>query len=298
MRTFIYNLGYFLKETGKIIRLNLLSNMISVLGTGLILFLLGMVMTGNSVGNRLVTMLSEEAEISCYLTEGTTEAEAIALTTQVARLEGVREARLVSETEARERMKEVLGEEARILELFEDNPFEAFIEVSIHMEVMDTISDRVKALKGIDYVRDNLEVLEQIERITNGLKLVGYLVMVAVGITTIIILSHMIRQGIYNNKEQINTLRLLGAPSSFIGFPYVMVGLILTLLGGLIAAGALVLLINGAYGQVNGALPFMPMPPKEELVSQILILLPTISLILGLLGSLFGLSSIKSKRSK
>ena len=42
MRRFLFNIGYFLKESGSIIRLNLLSNIFTVIGTGLILFLLGL----------------------------------------------------------------------------------------------------------------------------------------------------------------------------------------------------------------------------------------------------------------
>jgi cell division transport system permease protein len=43
MKTFFYNLGYFFAEVKKTVRLNLLSNLFSIIGTGLILFLLGMV---------------------------------------------------------------------------------------------------------------------------------------------------------------------------------------------------------------------------------------------------------------
>lgn len=293
MKSLIYNLGYFLKETVKIIRLNLLSNFVSLIGTVLILFLLGMVLTGGSIGNRLVTILSEEAEINAYFSPDLTEAEVSSLVSQVNNLQGVREARLISKAEAEEDMKKTLGDEAEILTLFDDNPFEAYIEVRIHIEAMDDMSGKLEAIKGIDYIRNNRAVLEQIEGITNALKLLGLLVFIAVGITTIIILSHMIRQGIYNNREQIQTLRLLGAPNAFISFPYILVGLLLTLIGGIIAAILLVYLINGAYGQLSGAIPFLPLPPKQELISQMTLMIPAISLALGLVGSLFGLSSIR-----
>lgn len=293
MKSFLYNLGYFLRESVKVIRLNLISNLVSILGTGLILFLLGMVLIGGSIGNRLVTMLSGEAQINAYFSSDLTAEGVKELEKDILSLAGVREVRLVEQSEAQEKMKEVLGEEAKILELFDHNPFEAFLEVGIEIEEADTISDRIGAIQGIEYVRNNREVLVQIKGIANALTLLGYLVMAAVGITTVIILSHMIRQGIYNNKEQINTLRLLGAPNAFIGLPYVCVGLLMTLAGGVISAVLILLLINGAYTQINGILPFLPLPHKQELISRMMILLPGISLLLGFLGSLIGLSSIR-----
>lgn len=293
MKTFFYNLGYFLSEAVKTIRYNLLSNFFSVVGTGLILFLLGMVAIGWAVGDQLITMLSEEAEISAYFDENTDTDKAMKLVNQVKTMEGVWDARLIGEEEAQARMEETLGEEAQILELFEENPFEAFIEIRIHLESMDAVLENVVNLNGIDYVRDNRAVLDQLKGITEGLKLLGYLIIAAVGITTLIIIAHMIRQGIYNNKDQINTLRLLGAPSSFIGFPFVLVGLLLTLFGGILAVALLIPLINQGYIQLGGSMPFIPLPPKEELINNTGILILTVSILLGFLGSLFGLSSIR-----
>ena len=292
MKSFIYNLSYFIREARKVIRLNLISNLVSVLGTGLVLFLLGMVLTGGYIGNRLITELRGEAQISAYFPGDMTTEGAEQLKTRVLSLEGVREVRLVDQSEAREKMRGVLGEEARILELFEHNPFEAYLEIGIEIGEVDAVTERITTLDGIEYIRNNRDVLVQLTGITKALTLLGYLVMAAVGITTVIILSHMIRQGIYNNKEQINTLRLLGAPNGFISLPYISVGLLMTLVGGVISAVLMVLLINGAYEQMNGILPFLPLPPRNELITRMVILLPAISLVLGLSGSLIGLSSI------
>lgn len=295
MRSFLFNIGYFIKESGRIIRLNLLSNIFSIIGTGLILLLLGIVVTGTDIGNRLVVMLNEEAEVNGYFSELLTSEQKDELAVKIGNMDGVRSTRIVDEDEAKTRMEKVLGEEAKILELFDDNPFEAFIEIRINVDSMDFVIDNVKNTNGIEYVRDNRDVLEKIQDITYALKVLGYLMIAAVGITTLIILSHMIRQGIYNNKDQINTLRLLGSPGVFIGFPYILTGILLTLLGGIIAALSMAILINGAYESIGGTIPFLPLPPKEELINKMTLWLPLLSLLLGFLGSLFGLSSIREK---
>lgn len=292
MRSFLFNIGYFIKETGRIIKLNLMSNVFSVLGTGLILFLLGVVITGTDIGNRLVVMLNEEAEVNGYFSREATSEERDELARIIGGIDGVRSARLVEDDEAKTRMEVILGEEARILELFDDNPFEAFVEIRIDVDAMDAVIDSVRNTDGIEYVRDNREILEKIQDITYALNIMGYLMIAAVGITTLIILSHMIRQGIYHNKEQINTLRLLGSPGAFIGFPYVLTGILLTLVGGIIASLSMVILINGAYGSIGGTIPFLPLPPRGDLIGKITFWIPTLSLSLGFLGSLFGLSSI------
>ncbi|HWT27404.1 MAG TPA: permease-like cell division protein FtsX [Mobilitalea sp.] len=298
MKTFFYNIGYFVKEVRKTIRFNPLSNLFSVLGTGLILFLLGMVFAGGAVGDQLISSLQKEAEISVYYNQDLKEDQVSKLLENIKGINGVRDASYIDKEQAESQMKETLGEEADILNLFDKNPFEAYIEVRIHLENMDSVLASIGKLNGVSYVRDNRSVLEQLQNITEGLKLLGILIILAVGITTLIIVSHMIRQGIYNNREQINTLKLLGAPGSFIGLPFVLAGLLLTLAGGVLAAVLLTVLIREGYGGLGEFLPFIPLPPKEELIQNVDLLILSISILLGLFGSLFGLISIRSSKSR
>lgn len=293
MKSYVYNIGYFIVEMFRNIKANPMSNLFSVIGTGLILFLLGLVTAGGAVGENLVTQLEREAQINAYFNENIDASKEQDIVDNIINLDGVMQAQLIDETQAKELMKEVLGEEADILELFDYNPFEAFVEIDLDINTMDETLKKVESLEGIEFVRDNREVLNKIKKITEGLKVVGLIILVAVGITTLIILTHMIRQGIYNNRDQINTMRLLGAPRGFIGLPFLLTGVVLTMLGGLIATGGLILLIDNAYEGINNILMFLPLPPKEEIISLVVLIIPVVSMVLGIIGSLFGISSIR-----
>jgi cell division transport system permease protein len=292
------NIGYFFKEAAKVLWMNKVSNFFSLLGAILVLFLFGLVVSGWRISDRFVEMLQKEAEISAYFEENTGAGEAEELVGFIKTMDGVWDARFVGTEEARMRMQEVLGEEAHILELFEQNPFEAFIEVRIDLGKMDNILEQVKHLKGIAYVRDNREILRQLQDISRVLEVLMVLMIAAVGVTTMVIISHMVRQAIYQNKDHIYTLRLLGAPDRFIGFPYLLVGMLLTLLGGCLASLSIVLLLREAYGRMGGILPFIPLPSLQELVMWPATAIMGFSIVLGLLGSVFGISAAnREKRS-
>jgi len=295
MKNFISNLGYFFKEAGRIIFSNKLSNIFTFSGTVLILLILASVVAGWSVSSRLVGMLEEEAEISAFFDEDLDEKEAIALAESLSKLDGVRNARVVDESEAYERMQEILADDAGILELFDDNPFKAYIEIRIDPDRTESIIETVREFKEIEYVRDNKSVLKSINDIIKGIKTVGTLIIFAVGITTVIIISHMIRQGIYNNRDQIQTLRLLGASRVFIGFPFVCVGLFMTVAAGILASFVMTVLIHKGYQIMGVSIPFIPLPPMAELLLVVILVIMGVSIILGTVGSLFGLSSIKDQ---
>ncbi len=297
MKTFFYNLGYFILEAFRTIRFNPLSNLFSVLGTGLILFLLGIVFIGWSIGDQMINTLEQEAEISAYLNNPEDLTQVSELTKQIQGLEGVISTRYIEKEQAKDQMEKLLGKEADILELFEDNPFEAFLEIRIDLNRMQEVIDQLIALDGIDYVRDNREILGQMKQLTDGVKIAGSFIILAVGMTTLIIISHMIRQGIYNNREQINTLRLLGAPNGFIGFPFLLAGTMMTLIGGTLAMILLLSVIQGGYQRLDGVLPFIPLPKQLQLQFDVSLFIISVSAGLGVLGSLFGLSSMKKDKS-
>jgi len=287
------NAVYFVKESARIFCSNKLSNIFSFFGTVLILFLLALVVGIWSISSQLAVLLKEEAEISAYFEQDIQNVEE--LLSMIEQIDGVRDVRLVDKEEARSRMETILGEESGILNLFDENPFEAYFEVKIHLEKMDSVFSQISVLNGIDYVRENREVLEQIEGISKALEVLGYLVIAAVSITTLVIISHMIRQGIYQNREQIKTFMLLGAPDNFINFPYILLGFLLTFGGGIVATVLIDILINQGYINIHSTLPFIPLPPKNQLMLGLSIFLLSVSAALGILGSLFGVYTSKNK---
>lgn len=295
MKNMIYNMGYFLREVRTIIRLNRMSNIFSLLSIGLIFFILAMVVFGWRASNMVVGAIQEEAEVSVYFSEQLKEAEISELVESIGRIPQVKEARLVDEDEAYGRMEKILGKEARVLEYFEDNPFSPFIEVKIEIGGMDAILKEMSYLLGIEHIRDNREVLERISSIAAALGILGSLVVTAVGISTMVIISHIIRMGIYENREQINTLRLMGAPESFIGFPFMLEGLLLTIGGGAFASAMLALLLKYMYSWVSGPLPFIPLPSLGSMTSQLTMFIMLLSVAMGLAGGYFGLSTARSR---
>ncbi|NLK68957.1 MAG: hypothetical protein GX283_07325 [Clostridiaceae bacterium] len=288
------NAFYYIKESIRIIRNNSLSNLFSFLGTALILFLLGLIVALWGVSSQLTNLLQNEAEISAYFEEDVKNTDELLHIIQ--QLDGVWDARLVNEQEAHGQMEKILGEESNILQLFDQNPFEAYIEVKIHLEQMDSVIMQISNIKGIDYVRDNKDVLKQIDGISKAIEILSYLVIAAVSITTLVIISHMIRQGIYQNRQQINTLLLLGAPNRFINSPFIFVGFLLTFGGGIVATLLINILVNQSYVILGQSIPFIPMPPKNQLVYGLSIFLLSVSAALGILGSLFGLSTINKEK--
>lgn len=290
MKNIAANLDYFCRETITLLRQSLISNIISILSICLILFILAMVIGGWRISNHVADIIQGEAEINVFYNEGINAQEVSRLTDKLQGLAGVREARQVDKSEAYDRMAEILGEEAEVLKLFNENPFSPMIAVKINLDKIDQVLQELEHISGIEHVQNNRAVLERLRDISGMLRLFGLLVMVAVGISTLIIISQIIRLGIQNSSEQIRTLRLLGAPESFIALPFLLQGLLLTVAGGVLAVSMAAIVMNQAYAQMTEYLSFIPLLPAWTLMSSIIVMVMSLSIILGIAGSLIGLT--------
>jgi len=245
------------------------------------------------ISNEVVEAIQKEAEINAYLTDKIDGNSVENLILNINEIQSVHGVKLIDEKEAYERMADILGEDASILNYFSDNPFDAFIEIKLDLEKIDTIIEDLQQFDEIEYIRDNRQILNRIHDISEILKLIGYLVLFGVGTSTLVIISHIIRLGINNNKEQINTLRLLGAPEGFIALPYMMEGLVLTVAGGILAFVISRITINYLYIKMTGTLSFIPLPSQEEIVLNLIGVAMVFSVIVGMLGSVLGILSSK-----
>ena len=68
-----FNLVYFIKESLILFRISLLSNVFSILSTGLIFFMLAMILSGWWISRHVGQIIQGEAQMSVYFNEETTK---------------------------------------------------------------------------------------------------------------------------------------------------------------------------------------------------------------------------------
>lgn len=295
MKGVISNTGYFCKEALTMLRQSLLSNVLSIFSTCLIFFILAMVFAGWWSSNHVVDVIQGQAEISVFYPESSGNPEIKQLTEKIQGLGGVQDVKTVDKTQAYNQMVEILGDQATILKIFDQNPFSPYIEVHIDLNHVDTVLEELNHLPNIDHVRNNQAVLDRLRNITGMMRLFGLVVFVAVAVSTLVITSQIIRLGIQNNREQINTLRFLGAPEPFIALPFLLEGLLLTGGGGLLAVALAARVLKQAYAQIAGQLSFIPLLPSQTLMSGMIAVVMGLSVIIGIGGSLVGLTTAKGR---
>jgi len=281
------NIIYHLSETLYLLKHKKLSTLLMVLSMTIMLSLLCVVISGSLITEYVMVALRNEAEIDVYLKDD-------AFISMSRKIEAMNEGittKTVSADEVYTRMNELLGADQSVLTFFDENPFVPYIEVKVPIEDSDRIVSQISSLNGVDYVRDNKDVIDQIDKLSGVLKTASSLILAGVAIGTFFILTGTIRQGVYQYQDKIQTMELLGAQKSFIVAPFYIEGIGLSVISALIAYQINRFIFTGVYINASATIPFVPLPPVSDILSATLVFIILFSSVLGGIGSYFGLKT-------
>lgn len=218
-----------------------------IISTMLILYTLAFLAVQNSTDKIGV--------VTAYFNEQTTDNEMQSVKAEVEALPGVKEVTFTSKDIAVSRFKELHKNEPALLASLEEftdanNPIPASLGVRA-----DNLSDYpsiYKTLKGDRYtpyfqtVRDNQKVIDKLNKIITLITRFGLLLALIFFIVTIMVTFNTIRLTIYNRREEVEIMRLVGATNWYIRWPFliegIMYGIFATIITSLIVLGMLTLL--------------------------------------------------------
>ena len=296
MKIILMNINYFLKESLSGFKRSPLLNLASVVSIGLSLLILAVIFVGWWSSEEIITHIQQDAEMAIFYDEELTDEEIANIEEIILNKDGVLGVRHIDADEAYQQMETMMGDEIEVLAQMGDNPFDPFFSTSVDPDRLPELTDEIYQISGIDYVRDNEEIISQFQSLSNMIRYIGVFLTVIVGVTTMIITSQIIRLGILSKESEINMLRLLGAGKGFISLPFVIEGIILGGLGGVLASVLSVGVLSYGQGLITTSVPFIPMPNTAAILPVVIFFLIGLGVVFGLIGSLLSLRFTKEER--
>lgn len=288
------NLKYYIRESLLLFKADARTNRVSVMSIAFILFIGGLFFVSGVTGRNLLAVLREEADIAVFYKEESEESMVRRLEEDLNGVPGIISVEPISKESAMKEMEEVLGKDKEVLALFEDNPFAPYLRVKVDLSRRNEVLEKISAWPSIDHIRDNKEVVEKLEQIIRILTFLGIFMLSTILFVSVLVISHIIRQGVFLNRDRIQTLHLLGAPKNFIRMPFLLEGVVMSLISG----GLAVLFLSSAiyifYAKSSGFV-FFPLPDMKMLLMSGTAAILVLSIILGIFGSVSGVKSIRGE---
>lgn len=159
---------------------------------------------------------------------------------------------------------------------------------------MEETKEQVEALDGIARVKAHLEYARGFVSVRNIVSAVSFILTVILTAVSFFIMANTIKLATYTRREEIAIMRMVGASNSFIRLPFVVEGLILGTVGGLLAFfaewGIYSLLANRVVAGSEG-MQLISIIPFGSLMSPVLLGFLGIGIVVGVFG---GMSAIRS----
>ena len=231
----------------------------------------------------LLIQMESLVNITVYLNDGMSDEDINHLIAEVNKIPHITRLTYVSKEEALAQFKASLDDSSHILDGLEgDNPLPASLELDIdNVAHWDAVEGSLNSLKGsgIETIQHGKKTADALTTINYVLRVVSSLVIAGLGVISIVIIFNTIRIAVSNRKTEINIMKYVGATDAFIRGPFIIEGLIIGILGGLLPLIVVYPLYGPIMGFLRESLPIMGFSFRTQ--SYVLSILAPILLITG-----------------
>ena len=282
------NLGYLMKEGIRSIFSHGLMSFASVCVTVACLIIVGSFSILMYNLHLMVEDLNQTNEVICYVDSAYTNQEALSVHSKVNLIDNVFQANYVSREEALKNFVEDHDNDAafqgvdpqdlrhRIVVVLEDNS-----------RMKETVA-RLEKVDGVVMVDAEFELAEGFTTISSVLGLVSTGIIVILLIVSLLIISNTVKLAMYDRKNEIAIMKMVGATNGFIRFPFMVQGFFLGIIGAALAFGCEWFLYDGLVTNIAevDALGLFNFVPFDQLLVPMVVVFGAAGLFVGVFGSI------------
>jgi len=257
------------------------SSAFAIMAIALAMIVLGALLLATWNVQRLLAQWSSAAEFSVYLRDDATSEQRGALETLIDQ-SGVAAGReYVSKAEALGRFRRNFAELASLTSSFDDNPFPASVEVRVRPDAYrdgraEGLVAQLAKAPGVADVRYDRDWLVRVTAGLEAVRSVGFIFGGVMIVAAALTVATVVRLALFQRRDEIEIMQLVGSPYAFIRGPFVVEGLLQGGLGAVVALAALWMGFRAALGWWGGplatvvdtgSLHFLPLPLVSLLVA-------------------------------
>jgi cell division transport system permease protein len=208
----------------------------------------------NASFNNTIAQITDKIDVSVFLKDSTTPAQTKQLIAQLKKQPNVKGVEYLDKTKAlRDYQSQNAGNEQLLTAINQTtNPIPPTIHVKpTNLNNISGIKDFLVKPSNLalqtsgspSYSGDRKEAIDKITHATNVLRKIGVILVVIFTVVCALIIFNTIQMAIFNRRDEIQIMRLLGASTGYIRGPFIVESIIYGILSGVIS----VLIVNAAF---------------------------------------------------
>ncbi len=283
----INNFAYLLKEGIRGIFLHGFMSFAAVIVTVACLLIVGSFSALVYNVNIIVEDLNKTNEILVYVDSELSDAEARSIGTKLNRIPNVYRADFKSREQALEEFVADHQEDEAFAGVQASDLRHRYVVVLEDNQLMEQTVERIQAVPGVAKVNAAYELAEGFSTLQNVLHIASFAVIGVLLIVSLLIISNTVKLAMYDRKDEIAIMKMVGATNGFIRLPFVVEGFLLGMIGAGIAFSLQWLLYDALYAKVQtiDTMELFTLVPFEQLLYPMAIVFCAAGMFVGILGS-------------
>ena len=281
------NFGYLLKEGIRGIFLHGFMSFAAVCVTVACLLIVGSFSILIYNVNIMVDDLNKTNEILVYVDEELQDAEARSVGTKINTISNVLKAEFVSREQALENfVADHQGDDAFSGVDAKDLRHRYVVTLMDNSLMKQTVAE-LENIPGVANISAAYELAEGFTTLQNMLQIVSVAVIAVLLVVSLLIISNTVKLAMYDRRDEIAIMKMVGATNAFIRLPFVVEGFTLGMLGAALAFGVEWLMYDALLANLNSIdkLHLFSFVPFTELLLPMIITFVGAGLFVGILGS-------------
>lgn len=282
----------FIIDALKSLKRNKTITFASIITVAATLFIFGVFLIVAQTINMGVESVESKVEIKAYLIDEITTQEQSNIETILQGVEGVKEITYESKEEAFDKFMERLGEDNAILAGFSEdrNPLPNSFVVSLEEpEAAMRVEEALSGVRGVEDVGNERETVERIIGLAKIIRTMGVVIFIILVLVSLFLISNTIKLTVYSRRREIGIMKFVGATDWFIRWPFLIEGMIMGLIGGIIAVGVVFFAYQLVYTDITQSLFYAGLVKPSEVLNSFSWQFGLTGLVIGALGSFIAL---------
>jgi len=282
------NLGYLLKEGIKGIFTHGFMSFAAVCVTVACLLIVGSFSILVYNVNIMVEELNQTNEILAYVDETLSEADAKSVGTKINMIDNVLRSDFIPREQALEDfIEDHKDEEESFSGLDPTDLRHRFRVVLEDNRLIEQTDADLKAIPGVVKTHAEYELAQGFSTIQDVLHIVSLGIIAVLLAVSLLIISNTVKLAMYDRKEEIGIMKMVGATNAFIRLPFVVEGFTLGMLGAALAFGTEWVMYDAMIEKISevDALQLFKFVPFEELLIPMIVTFAATGMFVGIVGS-------------
>lgn len=268
---------------------NSLATLVTVLILAACLVFFGAVLSLSDNIDYNLADITDMNVIEAFLEYDSTPEDAERIGAEIRAMDNVVSVEYVSKADGIAAMQEEFGDYAYLLEDIseEENPLSDCFRITYaDNDKATTLDYAVKQIEGVRKVNSRLDLAAKIDSVEHGVSILFVAFSILCAVICLFVVINTLRLSVYARRGEIAIMRYIGAGRVYIARPFVIEGLLIGLMGTLVAYFTEKIIYSALSTFVAEEMNMIKLYSFAELTPKLLISFLVISFVTGIVGSI------------